>query len=64
MLSPTPKVMVTIPESIGFETTAGVTLSSRPISSSLLLCIRGLIFEGDFLEPKILRKKLPIDAPF
>jgi hypothetical protein len=41
-------------------TTAGVTLSSRPMSSSLLLCIRGLILGLDFLEPKRLRKKLLI----
>jgi hypothetical protein len=34
------------------------------MSSSLLLCIRVLILELDFLEPKRLRRKLPIDEPF
>jgi hypothetical protein len=43
------------------ETVAGVILSSRPRSSSLLLCIQGLILGLDFLEPKRLLKKLLIE---
>jgi hypothetical protein len=34
------------------------------MSSSLLLCMRGLILRLDFLGPNRLRRKLPMDAPF